>query len=129
MLNGNSPLRDDEFVYHVVKDPSDPPDTLLLVGFVGKSENVDCVRVYMDVMLAAYVDIPKSAVLHGQRIPESQSPLGGWYVWVKRDLDLVDTIRNAYAKLAEVQEEYMQNLKPEADSFGDMSPGWPQLPT
>lgn len=129
MLNGASNLREDDFVFHVVKDPSDPPDALLIVGFIGKSSKPECVRIYLDVMLGAYIDLPERSVLHGQRVPESQSPLGGWYIWVKRDLDLVDTVRDAYAKMAEIQEEYKHGIQPEADSFGEIGPGWPQMPT
>lgn len=124
-----SELRDDDFVFRIVKDPGAPPDTLLIVGFVGKAVYADHTRIYLDVLLAAYVDLPDTAILHAQRIPETVSPLGGSYVWVRRDLGLVDAVRQAYAKLQQTQQDYMKDFRSEVSDFGAIQPGWPQLPT
>ena len=120
---------EDVFVSEIVTDPSNPPDAILLTGFLGRSTESDMTRIYLDVMLGSFIDVRNSAILHGQRISEAQSPLGGWYLWLKRDLELVDVVRDGYARLGKLQQEYMDDLQQSSDSFSDLQPGWPQMPT
>jgi hypothetical protein len=73
----------DDFVQKVVKDPANPPaNVAVLNGFVGASDATDHVRVYSDPSLASFVDVPKDAVLHSEKLPAEQSPLGGSVLWV-----------------------------------------------
>lgn len=120
---------EDDFVCEIVSEPSNPPDAILVVGFLGKSTEDEMTRIYLDVMLGSFVDVRDSAILHGRRIPESQSPLGGWYIWLKRDLELLDVVRDAYARLGQLQQEYMDDLQQNVDGLNDLQPGWPQMPT
>lgn len=120
---------EDDFVSAIVPEPSDPPDAILVVGFVGRSADKEMTRIYLDVMLGSFIDVRDTAVLHGKRIPETQSPLGGWYVWLKRDLELLDVVREAYARLGRLQQEYMDDLQQDMDGLNDLQPGWPQMPT
>lgn len=121
-------LPEDDFVAGIVVDPNTPPDTILVVGFVGRADTGDDTRIYLDVMLSSYLEVQDSKILHAQRIPASQSPLGGWYIWLRRDLDLVEVVRAAYARLEEVQQDFVRNLRRTEDSFTDIQPGWPQMP-
>ncbi len=120
---------EDDFVSGIVTEPADPPDAILVTGFIGKSTESDMTRIYLDVMLGSYIDVRDSAILHGKRISESQSPLGGWYLWLKRDLELIDMVRDAYARLSQMQQEYMEDLQQDNSNFSDLQPGWPQMPT
>jgi hypothetical protein len=79
----------DDFVSKLVTDPSDPPDALLLRGFLGESSEEGCIRLYFEPELRTYVEIPTGDILHSQPIPPEQSPLGGSYVWIKRDTEVV----------------------------------------
>jgi hypothetical protein len=77
------------FVGKLVADPKQPPDTLLLTGYLGSSSDEGHTRLYFDAQLSSYVEIPDAAILHSQDMPKELSPLGGSYVWVKRDATLI----------------------------------------
>jgi len=77
----------DAFVDKIVGDPKQPPDTLLLSGYVGNSSEEGHTRFYFDPQLSSYVEIPDDAILHRQEM--TGSPLGGSHVWIKRDATLI----------------------------------------
>jgi len=79
----------DDFVAKVVKDPKQPPDTILLTGYIGKSSEEGHTRLYFDPELKNYVEIPNDAILHTQQIPPEHSSLGGAHVWIKSDAELI----------------------------------------
>jgi hypothetical protein len=79
----------DGFVGRVVQDPKQPPNALLLSGFVGDSAEEGHLRLYSDPSLAQYVDVPEEAVLHSEPLPMDQSPLGGSHIWVRSDAKLL----------------------------------------
>jgi len=81
-------MADNDFVSKIVKDPKNPPDAVMLTGFVGASSEKGCTRLYFDANLSNYVDIPNDAILHTQKVG-AESGLGGSYVWVKRDAELI----------------------------------------
>jgi hypothetical protein len=77
------------FVGKLVADPRQPPNTLLLTGFLGASSDEGHTRLYFDPQLSDYVEIPDDAILHKQDVPAGLSPLGASYVWVRRDATLI----------------------------------------
>jgi hypothetical protein len=79
----------DEFVKKLVPDPKSPPDTLLLCGYLGASSEDNHTRLYFDMELASYVEIPNEAILHTTPMPADQGGLGGSYVWIKRDAEVI----------------------------------------
>lgn len=79
-----------DFVSKIVKDPKQPPNTILLRGYLGASSDEGYTRLYLDPQLSDYVEIPDDAILNTQDIPSSdQSPLGGTYVWIQRDAEVL----------------------------------------
>jgi hypothetical protein len=76
------------FVDKVVKDPNQPPDALLLFGYLGKSSEPECIRLYFNAQLNDYVDIPNDAIFH-EEASGPDAPLEGTYVWINRDAQLV----------------------------------------
>ena len=121
-------IREDEFVHRVVRDPGDPPDTIFLTGFIGRAAAPDHTRVYLDVMLSAYVDFPDEAVLHAQPTPTGQSPLGGHFVWIARNQDLLKRIRAAHDEMLEVQQLFATDFGGDT-LLSAAAPGWPTIPT
>jgi hypothetical protein len=87
-----------DFVEHVVTDPSDPPTTVMFTGFAGRAVSSDEVRFYLDAELSSFVDIRRDDVLHTQVLPPAQAPLGGQFVWARRNADLVRTLEEAAAR-------------------------------
>lgn len=83
------PPERDDFVAAIVEDPNAPPDTVLLSGFVGDSPEPNHARLYLDPELRSYVDIPNDAILFSKPVPEERSALGGSFLWIKRDAELL----------------------------------------
>lgn len=79
----------DDFTAKVVNDPAKPQETLLLQGFLGASSQPDHTRVYADLTLASYVDVANADIIHIEPMPKEQSPMGGSYLWVKKDADVL----------------------------------------
>jgi hypothetical protein len=73
----------------VVRDPSQPQETLLLQGFMGASSQPDYTRVYSDLSLSSYVDVANNDIIHIEPLPKEQSPMGGAYIWVKKETDVL----------------------------------------
>ncbi len=82
-------IRMDDFVAKIVTDPKNPPNTLLLKGFIGASSEKGYIRLYFDSELSDYIEIPETAVLHSLNVPPEKSPVGGSYVWIQRDASLI----------------------------------------
>lgn len=78
-----------EFIARLVKDPKQPPETLLLTGFLGDAADREYTRLYFDAELNDYVDIPTGAILHTQELPREESPLGESLVWIQREATLL----------------------------------------
>jgi hypothetical protein len=87
MAEKKSPTGTADFIAKIVKDPKNPPETLMLTGFIGASSEEGHTRLYFDAGLASYVEIPNDAILHTE--PAGDSGLGASYVWIKRDAVLI----------------------------------------
>lgn len=78
-----------DWVARVARDPAQPPQATMLTGYLADSSRDGHARLYLDAELSSYVDIPADDLLHGQRLPADQSPLGEVVVWVRRSAKLV----------------------------------------
>jgi hypothetical protein len=76
-----------DFVAKIVKDPKNPPATLMLTGYLGASSEDKHTRLYFDPHLSSYVEIPNEAILHKQDA-KSDDGLGATHVWIARDAQL-----------------------------------------
>ena len=85
----------DDFVERLVADPADPPGTVMFAGFPGRAASPDEVRFYLSPDLSSYVDVRAEDVLHRRDLPAAQAPLGGQYVWARRDPELVGKLEAA----------------------------------
>jgi len=79
--------RKDSFISKIVKDPANPPKTILLRGYLGDSSEAGYTRLYQDAQLNSYVEVPDDAILHEEAI--SSTPLGETYVWIKQDAQVI----------------------------------------
>jgi hypothetical protein len=89
MASTTKKLAPAKFVGEVIKDPKAPTAALLLYGYPGESSETGHTRLYFDPQLSHYVEIPDDAILHSQDAPSTQSPLGGTYVWIKSDAQVI----------------------------------------
>lgn len=65
------------------------PDMVFLSGFVGDSSLEGYTRLYLNVVLSEYYEIPSNAVLHFQHLPAAASPFGVTGLWIKKDAELI----------------------------------------
>jgi hypothetical protein len=77
------------FVDKIVKDPQQPPNALVLQGYLGSSSEPDHTRLYFDLPLSTFVEIPDAAILHVENTATAEMPLGVSYVWIDSDATLV----------------------------------------
>jgi hypothetical protein len=76
------------FPNNIVSDPKHPPDLAIIAGFLGESSEDDHVRVYSDPQLSQYIEVPKKAIAFRHDLAPNASPLGGSYIWVKKDAEI-----------------------------------------
>lgn len=79
-----------EWVARLVPDPKEPPDLLLLSGYLGASSEEGNVRLYLDEGLSRHVEIPEKAIRHTQELTPEQSPPGGSLIWIDREAQVLD---------------------------------------
>ena len=79
--------RKENFVSKIVKDPANPPKTILLAGYLGEASEPGHTRLYFDAQLNSYVEIPNDAILHEEEM--SSTPPGQSYVWIKQDAQVI----------------------------------------
>jgi hypothetical protein len=79
-MNEQHPL-----VAALVQDAYHPPGNVVLTGFVGDSDDAANVRLYVDLELRSWFDIPRSAVTHLVRRAPADDPLSENVVWVDNE--------------------------------------------
>ena len=77
-----------DFIRHIVPDPKNVPDVILLTGYLGASSEEAHERLYLSPDLTNYVEIPNTAILHQAPLPKEQDAHGGVTLWVKKDAAL-----------------------------------------
>jgi hypothetical protein len=112
--NKNSKKENDILAEHpiaskVLKEPGYSNATLL-VGYIGKTDNINNIRLYTNLDFDEFFDIPKECILHAARAPEDVLSFGGTYLWVKKD-EIVVRVR---VKSTKEQAKFLQ---------GDISAG------
>jgi hypothetical protein len=84
---GGKPVGGD-FVSRLVSDPAKPPQTTLLSGYVGASDEEGHTRIYFDPQLSDYVDVATEDVLHTEPAGGT-GPLSPTLVWIRRDAQVL----------------------------------------
>jgi hypothetical protein len=102
--SGNDHLQQDEVVQALVSDPSNPPETKMLIGLVGASSQEGFSRLYLSTNLSDYVEISEEDVLWSKSLQTPENPLGGTAIWVRADANLT-VIRRVAAERGQVSAE------------------------
>lgn len=89
--NNNKELNQDDLIDHLVLDPSQTPNVAMLSGFLGKSNRNGFWRLYLTPELNNYVEFSEEDVMHSKPINTKESPLGGTFVWIKKDAEILHT--------------------------------------
>ena len=116
---GGKPPAQDELINNLVSDPSQTPDTKVLVGFLGKSNRAGYLRLYLTPELNSHVEIAQDDLLHSQSLATAENPLGGTMVWVRSDADLIYTRSEKRQAQADfLQGDITSGFMPKADMAG-----------
>ena len=81
-------LKPQKFITTIVKDPKNPPRLQVIQGFIGRSSEARHVRIYLDMALRRYVDIPTAGVVHSELIRSANTTVEGVYVWVTEETQI-----------------------------------------
>jgi hypothetical protein len=90
-----------EFVRRIVTDPRNVPDVMRLYGYLGASSEEGHDRLYLNLDLSTYVEVPQTAILHRMEVPREQDPNGAVVLWVRRDAALAYKAAPAAQALAQ----------------------------
>ena len=111
------------FVNSLVSNPDEIPDIIFLSGFVGASSLEGYTRLYLNVVLSEFFEIPSDAVLHTLRLPLATSPFGETVLWVKKDAELIRKGKSTTETKAKFfSGEIQQNYVATAPANGSVGP-------
>src|SRR6266404_3272325 len=97
-------LKEDEVIARLVPDPTDSPDVVAMVGFLGKSSRPKFWRLYQSLDLKDYTEIAEADIIQSQPLKSEQQPLGGTVIWVKSGARL----QNSRSESRVAESEFMQ---------------------
>lgn len=73
-----------DLVKRLVPDPANPRDLTMINGFVGESSVDNCTRLYRNLQLTIWQDIPDDQiVLHDSILPGAGFPYGEDLIWMQ----------------------------------------------
>jgi len=122
------PLREHELVKKLVKDGK-PVDYLTIRGYVGKSDSVDAVRLYLSKEFNEYIEVKKKEILHAEEISAEELEFGGTCIWIDKDTEIIKVkvqFRKQQARFMEGDIVRTQ-LRPEAILRARQGDQWPSL--
>ena len=71
-----------------IRESGQLQNVTFLTGYVGKSDNTETVRLYLDLNFDRYFDISKSDIVHSALAPENMLPFGGTCLWVSKEAQI-----------------------------------------
>lgn len=78
------------FVDVLADDPSQIPDLIVLNGFPGKSALAGYTRLYLNLVLSDYYEIPDTAILHSTPVNQHpESAIETSFLWIRSDAELI----------------------------------------
>jgi hypothetical protein len=83
--DGSDPLREHYLAKKLIKDGK-PVDYICIKGYVGKSDSVDIVRIYLNLQFNEYVEINKSDIFHAEESDDIEHV--GTCIWVRKDAEI-----------------------------------------
>jgi hypothetical protein len=100
-----------------IRESGQLQNVTFLKGYVGKSDNYETVRLYLDLNFDRYFDISKSDIVHSALAPENMLPFGGTCLWVSKEAQ----ISQVKVEPTKLQAQFLQGrisrryLKPEME--------------
>jgi hypothetical protein len=83
-------LEQDPLVDRLLPDPArNPPDVIVLTGFLGKSARDSHWRIYPTPELDEYLEVDERDIVHREPLAPDENAIGGSRLWVKASAKLV----------------------------------------
>lgn len=82
-----NPLKEHELVRKLSKNGKLQP-YVRLSGYVGRSEDNDLVRLYLNLNFDEFVDVKKSDILHAEELSPNDIEMGGTCIWIKKESEI-----------------------------------------
>lgn len=77
-------------------DPAQPPEAIVLTGYVEPRGRAGYVRLYLDTSLRSYIDVPEPDIRHRERVAGEESSVGPrTTLWIRRGALLEYTTANS----------------------------------
>ena len=57
-------------------------------GYIGKSDDNDLVRLYLNLNFDEFVEVKKSDILHAEELSPNDIEMGGTCIWIKKDTEI-----------------------------------------
>lgn len=87
-------LQPDELIEQLVPDPGEPPMVVGLDGYVGRSDREGFVRLYRDLSVSYWLEIPENAVYFARTVDVAGKFQRMSVVWIHRDAIVHPRITN-----------------------------------
>ncbi len=116
----------ENFVHHIVADPKNVPDVMMLYGYPGASSEEGHERLYLAADLSRYVEVPRTAILHREHASKEQDPHGGVTLWVKKDAALINKMAPAQQAAQQALAHYFAGALQGGAGAAQAMPGGPQ---
>lgn len=78
----------DDLIQQLVETGVSQEDVKVVVGFFGESDSAGYKRLYLNLELNEYLEIPTTNILYTFSLRTSENPLGGTMIWIKKELNI-----------------------------------------
>jgi len=85
--NDKDPLKEHDLVRKLSKNGKLQP-YIRINGYIGKTDNNDLVRLYLNLNFDEFMEVKRSDVLHAETLTRDDIEMGGTCIWIKKDAEV-----------------------------------------
>lgn len=85
----SNPLRPHQFITDITRRTGSSPKVNIIRGYVGESEKDTHTRIYLDIEMKRFVDVPTDGIVHVADLRERNNLLAPVYLWVNSDAGII----------------------------------------
>ena len=82
-------LKPHHFIADINRKTEGNPKVKIVRGYVGESDEKSHTRIYLDIEMQRFVDVPTEGIVHVADLRERNNPLAPVYLWVKSDASII----------------------------------------
>ena len=85
----SNPLRPHQFITDITRKTGSSPKVNIIRGYVGESEKRTHTRIYLDIELKRFVDVPTDGIVHVADLRANNNLLAPVFLWVNTDAGII----------------------------------------